>query len=154
MAPVEGFTNIDNVFQQLLNVRPIVHKKTKVAMSPTTSTGPPTAFLQEMIKDQRATADSLMDTAKKISPASQTISALESAYDASFESEIAAPMPSMSGTLQGFTLFFFVLSFLCLAIVVTVWTNNATGNLQISLKIFGGFIVLFFICIALIQRFA
>jgi hypothetical protein len=153
-APVtEGFTDMDLIFKNILKVNPVTQTKTAMTMSPTMTTGSPTAFLREMLDDKKATVTSLMDTAKKISPASQTIVALETAYDAAFESEVAAPLPNSSATLQGFTLIFFVVSFFSLALVTSVYINNVTGNTSDAMKTFGVFTVIFFILFGLVTRF-
>ena len=153
LAPItEGFTNMDLLFENILTVNPIKRGKT-MQNTDSTTIGPSTAFLKEMLKDKRDTADSLMDTAKKISPASQTLSSLETAYDAAFESEVAAPLPNSSGTLQGFTLIFFTLSFFSLAFVISVYVNNVTGNTNDAIKVFSFFIVIFFLSFGLLTRF-
>jgi hypothetical protein len=113
----------------------------------------PTAFLKQMLLDKRDTADSLMNTAKKISPASEKISALETAYDAAFESDESIPIPNSSATLQGFTLIFFMISFLSLAIVSSTWVSNLTGDTSSALKTFGLFFGAFLLSIGLITRF-
>ena len=146
---------MDLLFENLLNVNPITHTPTMQRVDPNTpaQTGPSTAFLKEMLLDKKATIDSLMDTAKKISPASQTILALESAYDAAFESEVAAPLPNSSGSLQGFTLIFFLISFFSLAFVSSVYVNNLTGNSIDAIKTFAVFLIIFFVAFGLVRRF-
>jgi hypothetical protein len=156
LAPVtEGFTNMDLLFQNILKVNPITHTKTMMPVDPNAppQTSGQVAFLKEMLADKKKTVDSLMDTAKKISPASQSISALEKAYDAAFESDISAPLPNSSASLQGFTLIFFVISFFSLAIVLSVWVNNLTGNTMDAVKTFGIFIIIFFVVFGLLRRF-
>lgn len=160
MAPVnEGFANMDLVFENLLKVTPITHTKTMMPDAPRTSNqAAPTssnqvAFLKEMLEDKKATVDSLMDSAKKISPASQTLSSLETAYDAAFESEETAPLPNSSGTLQGFTLIFFLVSFFSLAFVTSVYVNNLTGNTTDAIKTFGIFVIILLPSLGLLTRF-
>jgi hypothetical protein len=144
LAPViEGFSNMESIFQNLLKVTPITN----------TPPSPQVAFLKEMLKDKKESADSLLETAKRISPASNTIVALESAYDTSFESDVAAPLPNSSATLQGFTLIFFIVSFFSLAIVASVYTNNLTGKTNDALVMFGIFLFIFFLLFALVRRF-
>jgi hypothetical protein len=153
LAPVnEGFANMDLVFENLLNVNPIKHSKT-MQNADSKRVAPPTAFLKEMLEDKKATVDSLMDSAKKISPASQTLSSLETAYDAAFESEETAPLPNSSGTLQGFTLIFFLVSFFSLAFVTSVYVNNLTGNTTDAIKTFGIFVIIFLPSLGLLTRF-
>ena len=65
-----------------------------------------------------------MESAKKMRPVAQKLAVQKKAYDAAFESDLVAPMPNTSGTLQGFTLVFFVVAFLSLAIVASVLTNQ------------------------------
>lgn len=156
LAPVkEGFADMDLIFQNLLNVSPITNTKTMMPVNPATpaQTSEQVAFLREMLKDKKDSADSLLDTAKRISPASKTILALETAYDASFESDVAAPLPNSSATLQGFTLIFFIVSFFSLAIVASVYTNNLTGNTNDALVTFGIFLLIFILSFALVRRF-
>jgi len=156
MAPItEGFTNLDLIFQNLIKVSPIKDTTTRMPVDPNApvTRGPQVAFLKEMLQDKKDTADSLMDTAKKISPASQTISSLETAYDAAFESEAATPLPNSSGSLQGFTLIFFAISFFSLAIVASVYINNLTGNTNDALKTFGIFTIIFLVLFGLVRRF-
>jgi hypothetical protein len=153
LAPItEGFTNMDLLFRNILTVNPIIYTRT-MQNTDTTTIGRTTAFLKQMLTDKKNTADSLMYAAKKISPVSQTLSSLETAYDAAFESEVAAPLPNSSGTLQGFTLIFFTLSFFSLALVISVYVNNVTGNTNDAIKVFSFFIVIFFLSFGLLTRF-
>lgn len=94
-----------------------------------------------------------METAKKIGPVSKKLTAKTNAYDAAFESEQVAPMPNISGTLQGFTLVFFTLAFFSLAIVASIITSQATGNVNSALKTFGGFFMLYCFATGMIIRF-
>ena len=146
---------MDLIFENLLNIHPIKHTKTIMPVDPNAppQTSGQVAFLKEMLLDKRATADSLMDTAKKISPVSQKIVASEKAYDAAFESEAMAPLPNSSGTLQGFTLIFFTIAFFSLAIVLSVYVNNLTGNTSDALKTFAIFVVIFFILVGMVRHF-
>ena len=158
---MEGFDNptMNNIFGQLLQSTPYTHTTTRNPASPssipteTTGLGVQTAFLQQMLQDQRATADSLMDTAKKIGPIAQVASTSQDAYDAAFESDIVAPLPNKSATLQGFTLAFFYLSLFCLAIVSSIVVNQMTGSTSTAIKIFGGFLIAIVIATAAIIRF-
>jgi len=109
-------------------------------------------FLEDLIKQQKDLADSLMQTAKKIGPVIQRKVSTENAYDAAFESDITAPLPNTNGTLQGFTLFFFILSFTCLAIVFSININYVSGNTSYAVYTFISFIFLFIFAIYLINR--
>jgi hypothetical protein len=106
------------------------------------------------LQQQQELADSLMDSAKKIGPVSQKIITSEDAYNAAFETDVAAALPNGSSSLQGFTLFFFILSFFSLAIVSSININSISGNTMYAISTFVGFIVLFILSIGLINRFA
>jgi hypothetical protein len=110
-------------------------------------------FVKNLIQQQEDLADSLMDSAKKIGPVSQKIITSEDAYDAAFETDSATALPSGASSLQGFTLFFFILSFLSLAIVASININAISGNTTYAITTFVSFIVLFIVSIALINRF-
>jgi hypothetical protein len=173
LSPVmEGFENptMATVFREMLKVTPTKKKSSRGPKIPvaTSSDGtcPPVnsvssnpggdsvetaqkvAFLRSILTEQRATTDSLLDSAKKMGPVAQKLVAKKAAYDAAFESDLVAPLPNISGTLQGFTLFFFVLSYFSLAIVVSIMSGSATAGL----RVFGGFIIGFIVAIALISR--
>lgn len=143
LSPVmEGFSNptMDSVIQILK----------------TNSTGDFTTnleFLKSLVKQQRELADSLMSSAKKISPVSRNIVSSEEAYDAAFETDVTAPIPNISGTLQGFTLVFFTLSFLSLAIVSSIHVNQLSGNSAFAIYAFLGFILIFFAVLVFMPRF-
>ena len=94
-----------------------------------------------------------MDSAKKMGPVSQKLVAQKGAYDAAFESDLLAPLPNTSGTLQGFTLVFFTMAFFSLAIVVSIFVNQTTGNPQTAVKIFGGFIIAYIVTLSLISKY-
>ena len=179
LSPVmEGFENptMSTLFREMLKITPTTKSssrgpKTAVATS-VDGTCPPSsaaasssatassssaaekiAFLKSILSEQKKMADSLMESAKKMGPVSQKLSAKVSAYDAAFESELVAPMPNISGTLQGFTLVFFTLAFFSLAIVASIITSQATCNVNSALKIFGGFVILYCVAVGIILRF-
>lgn len=110
------------------------------------------AFLKSVIKQQRETVDSLMASSKKINPVAQKIKTIDTAYDSAFETDITSPLPTMSSTLQGFTIFFFTLSYFSLAIVVCIMLNNQTGSTSNALKLFAALFMAFFILVNLIPR--
>jgi len=111
------------------------------------------AFLKSLLDEQKKSVDSLMESSKRINPISQKIAALDTAYEAAFESDVASPLPNISGTLQGFTIFFFLLSFLALAIIMTVIVNQTTSSTSISFGTFGIFVAGIISSIALLNRF-
>jgi hypothetical protein len=181
LSPVmEGFSNptMATVFREMLMITPVEKSKGRGPKTPigTSSDGtcpPPRsepqtatsgsgsgstrsekiAFLKSILKEQRDTADSLMESAKTMAPVAQKIMAQKGAYEAAFESDILAPMPNTSGTLQGFTLVFFTLAFFSLGIVVSIMTNQATGKVDAALKMFGGFIIAYIVSISLISKY-
>ena len=97
---IEGFNNptMKTVFGELLQVS-----------SNSKLNSEKISFLKSILTQQRLTTDSLMKSAKKIGPISQKITNKDVSYNAAFESDIAAPIPNMSGTLQGFTFVFFII---------------------------------------------
>jgi len=180
LSPVmEGFENptMSTLFREMLKITPTTKSssrgpKTAVATSkdgtcpPSGSAAPPTAtssssssaaekiaFLKSILSEQKKTADSLMESAKRMGPVAQKLIAKTSAYDAAFESEQIAPTPNISGTLQGFTLVFFTLAFFSLAIVVSILTNHATANVNSALKTFGVFVIAYCVAVGAIIRF-
>jgi hypothetical protein len=94
-----------------------------------------------------------MESAKKMGPVAQKLSAQKGAYDAAFESDIVSPMPNTSGTLQGFALVFFTLALFSLAIVASILTNQASGSVSSALTTFGGFIIAYVLSLALLSRY-
>jgi hypothetical protein len=176
---MEGFENptMSTLFREMLKVSPVPKSnsrgpKISVATSkdgscpPTSgSQAPPAtassssttqekmAFLKSILTEQKNTADSLMESAKKMGPVAQKLVAQKNAYDAAFETDLIAPMPNTSGTLHGFTLVFFTLAFFSLAIVASILTNHATGNVNSALTTFGIFLVVFFVAVGIIVKF-
>lgn len=177
LSPVmEGFENptMSSLFQEMLKITPVPKSKSRgpkiqvvrakdgvcpavipqAAATPLSSTtSDKIAFLKSILTEQKANADSLMDSAKKMGPVSQKLIAQKTAYDAAFESDLLAPMPNTSGTLQGFTLVFFTLAFFSLAIVASILTNHASGNTSSAVTIFGGFFIAYVISLSLISRY-
>jgi hypothetical protein len=179
LSPVmEGFENptMATVFQEMLKITPVKNSRgrgpksaitasasssgscppsstsassTSSATPSGSSTSEKIAFLKTIITEQRSTADSLMDSAKKMGPVAQKLSAQKGAYDAAFESDLVAPMPNTSGTLQGFTLVFFTLALFSLAIVSSILAGNAVSGVAT----FGGFTIAYVVSLALISRY-
>jgi len=172
----EGFNNptMSSVFKDLLKIKTVKKnkeiKRTRTATVNSDGTCPTVpslqapsasstdsvtqlAFLQAILQEQKEIADSLMESSKKIGPVAQKISTMEKAYDAAFESDAQATLPRMSGSLQGYTIVFFILSFFAIAIVASVFVNQTTGNTMSALKTFGGFMILLIVSIALLTRF-
>ncbi len=176
---MEGFENptMATVFREMLKITPVKNSggrgpKTTIGSSSSGSCAPSStpasstatasgvssssekiAFLKSILTEQKATADSLMESAKKMGPVSQKLMAQKSAYDAAFESDLLAPMPNTSGTLQGFTLVFFTLAFFSLSIVASILINQTTGNPTSAFITFGGFIIAYIFSFALISRY-
>jgi len=144
LSPVmEGFSNptMTSVFREMLKMS-----------NSQTSTGQNVEFLKNIVEEQKRSADALMESAKKIGPVSQTIKASDDAYTAAFETDVVAPMPTMSGTLQGFTIFFFTVSFISLSIVLSVSVNLMSGNTSYAVYTFIFCIVSFLVISSLIAR--
>lgn len=177
---VEGFENVtmSKVFTDLLMIRPPVKKAQqgsngrpkKTSSSnpscPPDNAGPntfttgtagdgaaePTSFLKTMLIQERNTVDSLMATAKKISPVAKRINQMEDAYDAAYESDVRAPLPGTSKTLQGFAVLLFFISYIALAIIGTIAINSITKSGRIAAGAFAGFVIVGFILLAVIAQ--
>jgi hypothetical protein len=117
-----------------------------------TTTSTPTAFLKTIINQEKATMDSLMDTAKRINPVAQTINPKPAAYDAAFEGNTPAALPRAGATLQGFAIILLIVSFIALTMVSTIAVNNVTQNAYSAGKTFIAFIIGGVILLSLITR--
>jgi hypothetical protein len=142
---IQGFTN-----PTMITLYDMIKTSTKSL----SELSPNLKIVYDLVQQQQELADSLMSSAKKIGPVSQKIITSEDAYDAAFETDVAAALPSGSSSLQGFTLFFFILSFLSLAIVASINVNFISGSVFYAIGTFVSFLVLFILSIALINRFA
>ena len=145
LSPImEGFDNptMDTVFGELLQVS-----------SNSKLNSEKISFLKSILTQQMSTADSLMKSAKKLVPISQRIMNNDGAYDAAFESDIIAPLPKMSGTLQGFTLVFFIISFISLAIISSILVSQISSNTNHVITTLVIFIVLMIVSMSLIIRY-
>ena len=174
---IEGFTNVEmqNVFTSLLTITPqsylnsdttgqYASKKSQRSTCASTSgqtpltisdpaTPPtPTSFLKTMLTQQLEATKALMDTAKRIGPATQKAVQREQAYSAAFESDTQAPIPSIGATLQSFVLLFFSVSYVALAIVSSIMVNIVTGSTRKALATFTGFILMAIITFILLVR--
>jgi hypothetical protein len=141
---IQGFTN-----PTMITLYDMIKTSTKSL----SELSPNLKIVYDLVQQQQELADSLMSSAKKIGPVSQKIITSEDAYDAAFEADVAAALPSRSSSLQGFTLFFFILSFLSLAIVASINVNFISGSIFYAIGTFVSFLVLFILSIALINRF-
>jgi len=176
---MEGFENptMATLFREMLKISPVPKTnsrgpKTAVATSkdgscpPQNSNNVPKsvspssssntekiAFLKSILSEQKNTADSLMESAKKMGPVAQKLVAEKDAYDAAFESDLLAPIPNTSGTLHGFTLVFFMIALFSLSIVVSIFINQITGSVNKAIYTFIGFLVVFCISLGLISKF-
>jgi len=106
-----------------------------------------------MLLNEKAAVDSLLKVAGKIGPIANTTIEKEAAYDAAFESEVPAPIPTYGSTLQGFTLILFFISYVATMFIITIYINTTTGNATYAGGALMGFIILLAIIIALIKRF-
>ena len=146
LSPVmEGFENptMATIFGELLQIS---------SNSKNASSGK-IAFLKSILEQQQTSADSLMKSAKKIGPISQRIENKDSAYDAAFESDLIAPIPNTSGSLQGFTYVFFIISFISLAIISTIAVSLITSNTLYIMSTLGSFVVILIVSLLLLQRY-
>ena len=133
----EGFADIANIFESVLSLD---------------SSG--TMFLKGLLNAEKARADSLMDSAKRIRPVVQKLGPIAEANDAAFESEKQAPMPNSGATLQGFAVLLLFISYIALTIISTIAVNITTQNAYTAGKTFIGFIVLGVIMYSLLVRLA
>lgn len=113
----------------------------------------PTPFLKTLLQKEKESVETLLKLASKVGPVVNTMVENENAYDAAFELETPAPIPTYGSTLQGFTLLLFYVSYAALMIVITIYINATTGNAAAAAGTFVGFIVLGFISMGLIQRY-
>ena len=113
----------------------------------------PTPFLKTMLQKEKESVETLLKLASKVGPVVNTMVENENAYDAAFELETPAPIPTYGSTLQGFTLLLFYVSYAALMIVITIYVNATTANAAAAGGTFVGFIVLGFISMGLIQRY-
>jgi len=113
----------------------------------------PTPFLKTLLQKEKESVETLLKLASKVGPVVNTMVEHENAYDAAFEAETQAPIPTYGSTLQGFTLLLFYVSYAALMIVVTIYVNATTANAAAAAGTFVGFIVLGFISMGLIQRY-
>ena len=112
------------------------------------------SFLKTLIVQQKASVDSLINTAKRINPIANTIYQKEGAYDAAFESNPPASLPRPSGTLQGFAIYFFLFSFFVFTLTSTIVINMVTGSGSKAAMAFVGFIVFGCILFGIVTRYA
>lgn len=129
---------------------PVVSRQSST--SGDTSTSTPTAFLKTIINQEKATMDSLMDTAKRINPVAQTIIPKPAAYDAAFEGNTSAALPRAGATLQGFAILLLIVSYIALTIVSTIAVNNITQNAYSAGKTLIAFLIGGVILLSLITR--
>lgn len=124
-----------------------------ISVSQKLSLNTPTPFLKQMLLNEKAAVESLLKVAAKIGPIANTLVEKEAAYDAAFESEVPAAVPTYTSTIQGFTLILFFVSFIAAIFIITVYVNMVTGNAATAGTTFVGLVILFAVIIALIKRF-
>lgn len=169
---IEGFENLDmrNVFNTLLTITPPPPSGRRTssksgsgssACPPTgqvplsisgANTAAPTSFLKTMLIHQRDATKALMNTAKRIGPATQKVVQMEDAYSTAFENDLQADLPDVGGTLQGFVLVFFIVSYCALSLVSSIMTYVVYGSIKNALGIFTAFILAGMIIISLLAR--
>ena len=173
---IEGFENPDmqHVFNSLLTITPAPASsrrtssgsrsgsgsgacppnpgQTPLSISETNEPAAPTSFLKTMLIQQREATKALMNTAKRIGPATQKVVQMEQAYSTAFENDLQAALPDVGGTLQGFVLLFFLVSYGALTLVSTIMTYVITGSIKNALGIFAAFIFAGIIATSLLAR--
>ncbi len=113
----------------------------------------PPAFLKTLLQKEKESVETLLKLASKVGPVVNTMVEHEKAYDAAFEAETQAPIPTYGSSLQGFTLLLFYVAYFALMIVITIYVNATTGNAGAAAGTFVGFIVLGFISMGVIRRY-
>ena len=180
---IEGFNNptMQTVFKDILMIKKSNRRKqsdTKTTTSTSSTNGqtcpPPSlklgqdpltlssnsdsseqmSFLKTLIVQQKESVDSLINTAKRISPIANTIYQKEGAYDAAFESNPPASLPKVSGTLQGFAIYFFLFSFIAFTLTSTIVINMVTGSGSKAAMAFVGFVVFGMLLFGIVTRYA
>lgn len=149
----EGFTcdadtPLATTFDILTTAIPSISYK-----KPDGKTTDPVPFLDAAITQQQETLESLQKIASKLAPVAQKMATVQTASDAAFESDVHPGLPSIGGTLQGFVLLFFCVSFVILAIMSTFMVNAISGG-GAAAATFGGFLAAGIIVFAVIQRYA
>jgi positive regulator of sigma E activity len=94
-----------------------------------------------------------MATAKAINPVEKTVTQMDAAYDAAFESDTKAAVPYPGETLQGFAVLLFVFSYFSLAVIATIMVNAVTLNPAAAIGTFAAFVVVGFIMLGLFRQF-
>ena len=113
----------------------------------------PSPLLKQIILNEKESVESLLKVAAKIGPVVNTIVEKEKAYDAAFESEVPAPLPSYGSSLQGFALLLFFVSYAALIIVLAIYINATTNNAAMAGGTFIGMFILAFIMMGLLRRY-
>ena len=172
---IEGFENLDmrNVFNTLLTITPPPPSgrrtssksgsggsgacppnpgQTPLSISESGRSDEPTSFLKTMLIHQRDATKALMNTAKRIGPATQKVVQMEDAYSTAFENDLQADLPDVGGTLQGFVLVFFIVSYCALSLVSSIMTYVVYGSIKNALGIFTAFILAGMIITSLLAR--
>lgn len=113
----------------------------------------PPPFLRTLLEKEKESVETLLKLASKVGPVANTMVENENAYDAAFESETPAAIPTYGSTLQGFTLLLFYLAYFALMIVITIYVNATTANPASAAGTFVGFLILGILSIGLIRRY-
>jgi len=111
------------------------------------------SFLRTILTKEKASVDSLINTAKRLGPVAKNIEQMESAADASFESSTKAAQPMLGSTLQGFIMLLFVVSYIVLTLVTCMMVNMITESGGKTASTFVGFVILAIVLMTVIIRF-
>jgi len=113
-----------------------------------------TSFLTSVLLKEKASVDSLIDTAKRISPLVKSVAQIDTAYDARFEQNAAVKNPAAGATLQGFAILLLVISYIVFSILSTIIVNRTSGNAYYALYTFIGSLILGLLFYTLLVRLA
>lgn len=142
---IEGFAGPGCSDPASVTSQPLTTLFTTILKVPDSS-GNQVALLADMLRQEKAMADSLMASAKKLSRISTSIDQTEGVYDTAFEYG-TDPGPARSGdTLQGFSLILLVFSFFVLMIMAAIFVKMATDD---NSKV--GQVLIFFLVAAIIS---
>lgn len=148
---IEGFAGPNCTDPAVGNSAPLTNLFTNILNVQGTS-GNQIALLQDMLEQEKAMADSLMASAKKLSRVSTSIDQTEGAYDAGFEyGTDPDPVPT-GATLQGFSLLLLVVSYFVLIVMSAIFVQKSTGEPQKTGIVLIGFLVLGIVTYALLVR--
>lgn len=108
--------------------------------------------MKQMIQDKQKTVANLVDVAKKVLPVAQKTEQMDATYDAAFETDQPGQVPGIAGTLQGFSLIFFVAAYLAFALTFSAYQFNKSGNFMSLAMYLGVFLIAGIFGLVLVSR--